>query len=553
LSDTAKTEAEASTTARQPKTTIADLLVRIGEEATLFHDERGDGYGVVLINDARATLRLRGREFRRWLAREFWKREQKAANDEAVRSAISILDAQAAHDGERIQLSVRFARSGGCIYVDLGDDTWRAVKISADDWEIVDHPPTLFRRYSHQQPLPAPERGGGLAKLDDFLHLRTDDDRELVKAWLVTAVVADVPRPIITLHGAQGGGKTAAAKVLRSLLDPSAVEAMAFPREAPELAQVLDHHAVPAFDNLRSIDHSSADMLCRATTGGGISKRELYTDADDIIFAFKRAIIINGINVPTHAPDLLDRMLLIELERIPEDRRKAEREYWAQFEAARPALLGALYDEISRMLRAQVTVQDLPRMADFAELGARWAKGTGRDPQRILSMYRANITRQVEEVIEADSVGGAVRALMQKRARWEGTAEQLLRELAEQRSAGLAPVDWPRQANSLSRRLRVLQTSLLGVGVRITHSRGEHARLITMESAQRSSGSSGSSAAAGGGRSGHDDLDARSSGIVSRSSARAPYSGGASVDPDGPDDISRLSGEDVEPIAEADA
>lgn len=94
----------------------------------------------------------------------------------------------------------------------------------------------------------------------------------------MTAAVPDVPRPILTLHGAQGAGKTAAAKVLRALLDPSAVDAMAFPRDAQELAQVLDHHAIPAFDNLRSIDHASADMLCRAVTGGGISKRELYSD-----------------------------------------------------------------------------------------------------------------------------------------------------------------------------------------------------------------------------------------------------------------------------------
>ena len=65
----------------------------------------------------------------------------------------------------------------------------------------------------------------------------------------------------------------------------------------------------------------AADMLCRGVTGGAFSKRELYSDDSDVILTFKRPMIITGINIPTHSPDLLDRLLLIELERIQSDRR----------------------------------------------------------------------------------------------------------------------------------------------------------------------------------------------------------------------------------------
>ena len=68
-------------------------------------------------------------------------------------------------------------------------------------------------------------------------------------------------------------------------------------------------------------------MLCRGITGGAFSKRELYSDDADIILSFLRPIIITGINIPTHAPDLLDRLLLIELERILPCRRLNEALY----------------------------------------------------------------------------------------------------------------------------------------------------------------------------------------------------------------------------------
>jgi hypothetical protein len=84
--------------------TIADRLVKIGETTTLFHDERGDGYAVVNSNGACKTLKLRGREFKRWLGRESWVLERKVPGEEAIRSAIAVLDAQAAHEGECIPL-----------------------------------------------------------------------------------------------------------------------------------------------------------------------------------------------------------------------------------------------------------------------------------------------------------------------------------------------------------------------------------------------------------------------------------------------------------------
>jgi hypothetical protein len=59
---------------------------------------------------------------------------------------------------------------------------------------------------------------------------------------------------------------------------------------------------------------------------------------------------------------------LPELPPIAEDRRRPASEFWREFEAARPRILGALLDAVSQALRRApgVRLPRLPRMADFA-------------------------------------------------------------------------------------------------------------------------------------------------------------------------------------------
>ena len=386
----------------------------IGEEAELFHDERSEGYAVVKQDGAHMTLRLRGEEFKSWLSRQCWMRHRAAAGSDTINTALTVLESKARFEGRCLPLSNRFAYHDGTIYIDLVDERWRVVKVTADGWEVL-NTPGLFRRFSHQRPLPVPERGGSLDELSAYLNV-TDEDRMLLFAWLVTAPLAHVPRPIIAFYGAQGSGKSTAGRVLRSLLDPSALDNLSFPKRPDELAQILDHHAVPNFDNLRSVDSASEDMLCRAVTGGGCSKRELFTDAEDVILNFKRAVILNGINIPTHAPDLLDRMMLIELERITEGKRRTEDEFYRDFNAAHPRLFGALLDAMVLMLRqSPLGSGRLPRMADFTAWAMRWAEGSGRGADVFLDTYRRNIGRQTEEAIEGDELAVAIQALVERR------------------------------------------------------------------------------------------------------------------------------------------
>jgi len=49
--------------------------------------------------------------------------------------------------------------------------------------------------------------------------------------------------------------------------------------------------------------------LCRLSTGGGHSARELYTDLKEISIAVKRPVILNGIENLATRPDPAERVL----------------------------------------------------------------------------------------------------------------------------------------------------------------------------------------------------------------------------------------------------
>lgn len=465
------------------KRSIAQVLIGIGTRCDLFHDERFDAYAVAADKHIRRTLRLCGRDFRRWLCGRYYAETGKAANGQAIAAALAVLDAKAVYDGTQRELSNRFAIQDGRIYIDLCDDRWRAVCVSADGWKVLDKPPILFRRYSHQHHLPDPQHGGSLDELKGFLNLRDDDEWHLVEAWLATVPFTSAPRPALTLHGPQGAAKSTSARALKSLLDPSAIDAIDLGRDTAGLAQILDHHAIPCFDNLTGVPTWAADMLCKAVTGGGFTKRELYTDSEDVLLAFRRAVIVTGINIPTHAPDLLDRMLLIELDRIPPEKRRDENEFWTKFNAARPRLFGALLDAISGILRqlGRVRPSKLPRMADFARLACAYAEHSGFRTDAMLKVIMDNAGRQTEEVIESDTLAMAVRDFIEKKQSWQGTASDLLVAL-QSGNSNPAPEGWPKSSRSLGKRLKVLQTTLAEIGITVIwkHSSDKRQRLIEL-------------------------------------------------------------------------
>lgn len=455
----------------------ADILVALADNCFLFH-HKGKSYARVNQGDHLEVWPCRSRNFKNWLSLRFWVREEKTPGNDALSAALNVIEGKALLQGEQMELFNRVAMAGNTLWYDLSDPGWRAVRIEPGNWSIVDKPPVFFRRYAHQLPQVEPALGGNIGSVLKYVNLNDDSTRLFFLVYLVTCFIPDIPHPILHPYGDKGAGKSCLHKVVRLIVDPSAVELLTFPKDITELAQKLDHNWVAFFDNVSNLQDWQSDTLCRACTGQGFSKRELYSDDDDVIYSFRRVVGMNGVNSVATRSDLLDRTILLKMDMLPAGLRRDEDRFWSELDKDKPQILGSIFDVLSKalVLRPQIKLASLPRMADFTLWGCAIAEAMGYNRAQFLDAYLANIQVQSQEAIRASLIGQTIMDFMIDKAEWRGSASDLLAELeavAESKKINTRVRGWPKAPNSLTRRLNEIKSNLkdLGMDVDVGHIR----------------------------------------------------------------------------------
>jgi hypothetical protein len=460
--------------------------------AVLFHTPDGEAYASILVEGHTETWPLKVKAFRRWLARLFYEEYDKAPGSQAIQDALGVLEGKAVFDGDACPVSTRLAEHNGAIYLDLGNTAWQAVEITPNGWQVIDTPPVKFRRAKGLLPLPEPVRGGTLAALRPFVNIGSEADWRLLVSWLLLALRPTGPYPVLVVYGEQGSAKSSLVRVLRALVDPNTAALRTTSREERDLVIAATNGWLIALDNLSHLPDWLSDALCRLATGSGFATRELYTDADETIFAAQRPIVLNGIEEVATRGDLLDRAITLYLPTIPEEQRKDEKVFWEEFEQARPQIFGALLDIVSAALQhlPTTTLSRKPRMADFALWSCAAAEACGWSADDFLDAYQGAREAVHELTLEASPVGPLVRDFAQQHSPWEGTASELLTALETLAQGGAttpspqggkgvtmqAPKagsdvtkhkSWPKNGRVLSNALRRLAPTLRGVGVNV--------------------------------------------------------------------------------------
>ena len=458
----------ATTASRGP--TQAEVLIAYGKSAELFHSPDGGAYVTVGVGGHRETYPLKSGRFSRWLMRSFYNDTGKAPSAQALTDARATIAAVAIFDGPELPVFVRLAGHGGAVYLDLANEGWEVVEVTASGWRVIqsEDAPVRFVRKDNAAPLPRPAAGGSLEDLRPLVNVRDEEDFRLLVGWLVGALSPAGPYPVLVLQGEQGSAKSTTVRVLRSVTDPAVEPLRAPPRDIQDLAIAASSNWVPALDNLSGMRSWLSDALCRLATGGGFATRELYSDDREVIFSQKRPVILNGIDSLAVAGDLRDRSLVVELPPIPPDRKRTEREFCRKLEAVRPGILGALLDAVSAGLRNldRVELAELPRMADFAVWVAAAEEALPWSPGDFIEAYAGNRAETDGTALDTDPVAGAVRDLMESREEWSGTATELYAAIAElvdedvRRSRA-----WPSAPNSLSNRMKRIAPSLREAGI----------------------------------------------------------------------------------------
>lgn len=367
-------------------------------------------------------------------------------------------------DDSRVRVHMRIAGDDGRIFIHLGGDD--VIAITRDGWTIESwqgrtDAPVVFLEPPNYLPLPRPVAGGDVRELRRVLNVG-DESFALVCMWLVAALRPDASYPVLSLNGPKGSAKSTATKLLRSLIDPSAVPHRAPPKTEQDLAIAGSRALVLAFDNLSQVSEGLSDWLCRVATGGGSGTRTLHTNRDETTFSIRRPVILNGIPDLAERADLGSRTLQVRLD--PPRVRMTDREIQKAFAELAPRVLGALCDAISTALR---TVEETPtpevRMSDAAQWALACETSLGFSVGTFAAALAENAAALEDVARKASPVAEALDLFAADLdAPWSGTASALEAALASNLATShfTRAKKWPQGAAAIGREVRRVRTDL---------------------------------------------------------------------------------------------
>jgi hypothetical protein len=482
---------EAGEAPKEEKRAPADQIIDIARKANISYFMTPDEvvYADVQEGETRRTLAIREKAFRLYLRNQYFDKNGKSPGGDAVQQAIDTLEALASRDADKRETHIRLASHEGRIYIDLGDESWKAIEVSVDGWRLVNDAPVRFIRGACA-PLPVPTHDGRVEDLKDLCQF-DETQWVLILAFLLQGVKPEKGYPILLLHGGPHAGKSTITRALKGIVDPS----IGKPRKNVGAIRDFAIHAtkrhVIGIDNLSGLSADQSDILCTASTGGGHSERALHSDSGEIIFDFTNLLILNGIDTIATRGDLLSRSFPITVH--PPEKRLSEAEFDARFQVIHPGVLGALLTLLSRILPILPEVKGLytgnkERFIAFVELGLalervmEWEEGTFL---RVIGDIRDDAH---ETAIESSPVGQAIQSLMTGKTEWDGTMGELLVNLRHQ----VPDRTWqskmfPQDATRLSQRMTRLQPDLRALGITYHTQKGKSGKQVFLQNIKTAS------------------------------------------------------------------
>jgi hypothetical protein len=225
--------------------------------------------------------------------------------------------------------------------------------------------------------------------------------------------------PILILEGPPGSGKSFAARMLRSIIDPCASHFTPLPATARDLLTLARHNWILAFDHISTLSTPVADALCRISSGLGLAVRETFGPAPEPLQQFiRRPILLTVTGRFVCPPEIASRALVVTLPPLTEGP-LPEDALAHQIEEAWEVTLGALCTALGTALRR------LPEIAPPAARCASalaWAMAASPD----LGCTEDDLKLAFDAPPRPHPIVDAVRNLLEQRRQWMGSASELL-------------------------------------------------------------------------------------------------------------------------------
>lgn len=404
------------------------------------------------------------------------------------------LKAAAQISGLQAPVWYRVAKVDDGIEIDLGDETQKRISVTPNSVEFLHaNSKAIFMRTPHMGAIPLPNEvtSGDLTKIYKYLNM-AQSAKTLILGLLTYSIahpkIESTKYPILVLSGSQGTGKTVMSKLLLRFADPGSLGVRTFPSNAKDLAIACQASHMLAYDNLRFLSPLMADALCIASTGGSITVRQLYTDAEVVAIRLHGAIILNGLHPFINQSDLAQRCLTIELLPISKEARQTDAELQAQLQADFSDIYFGLLDLISKIFAVlpTVKVKSAERMAEFSHWLAAMEEVQRVPEGTYQNYYSEQIVGGQLEALQDNLFASELLGFSKTLARpWSGTPTELYRALSERALPDLVRSrDWPDNAIAMSKRLIPLIAPLEAQGIHLQSKRGKQRQIVIVNDDQ---------------------------------------------------------------------
>lgn len=216
--------------------------------------------------------------------------------------------------------------------------------------------------------------------LQNVSNMTPDEARTLLKVWFIFLLMRHgaAARPILAFFGSQGSGKTSIMRRIYTMLYAKRLRISGVTTAAD-----FDHTAskLPFYciDNADEFTPWLPSKLAQATGDVDDVTRKYFTNLDSVIVHRQSMVGVTAHNPKFTREDVVDRLLMLSFNRIPEDDYVAEQPIYDEIIKNRNILWGMILTDVRHVLRTRPPdgSQVHWRVEDFARLGEWIANGIG--------------------------------------------------------------------------------------------------------------------------------------------------------------------------------